>query len=502
METRPPTVRRILIAVVFALSCFGLLLFLWLAFGGAVPLKSEGYRVTVPFDEATALAVESDVRISGVSVGKVKAIELSDVGLADAEIEVDSKYAPIPNNTKAILRQKTLLGETFVELTPGDNDSGFVPEGGSLPAAQASEAVQLDEIFRTFDEPTREAFRVWMQDGALAFRGRGADLNAALGNLPPFVDRADDLLRELDSQRLAVQGLVRDGGATLDAISERPGQLRGLVTNTERVFSTIGNRDADLIAAFEALPTFLTETRLTLDRLDAFAGETNDLITQLRPSARQLGPTLTEVADLAPDLERFFDGLVVVNRRARSGFGALRNLLDNELPPPLARVDPYLNELIPIVETLNRYRAETTALFGNVSAATNAANLDTSNTLRGYIRTTNPFSLETLASLPERFTGNRTNAYVKAGNYTKLAQGLDSFLTAQCSSGLSGIKLTEGAPGDLPEGFFDEVKQFAYGDGTNSNGIPAPRCDLQEGSESIGGTSTERTTYPHIRAQP
>jgi ABC-type transporter Mla subunit MlaD len=250
------------------------------------------------------------------------------------------------------------------------------------------------------------------------------------------------------------------------------------------------------------LPTFLTETRLTLDRLDAFAGETNDLITQLRPSARQLGPTLTEVADLAPDLERFFDGLVVVNRRARSGFGALRNLLDNELPPPLARVDPYLNELIPIVETLNRYRAETTALFGNVSAATNAANLDTSNTLRGYIRTTNPFSLETLASLPERFTGNRTNAYVKAGNYTKLAQGLDSFLTAQCSSGLSGIKLTEGAPGDLPEGFFDEVKQFAYGDGTNSNGIPAPRCDLQEGSESIGGTSTERTTYPHIRAQP
>ena len=65
METRPPTTARILIAVGFALSCFGLALFLWLAFGGPIPLKPEGYRFTVPFDEATQLAVESDVRISG-----------------------------------------------------------------------------------------------------------------------------------------------------------------------------------------------------------------------------------------------------------------------------------------------------------------------------------------------------------------------------------------------------------------------------------------------------
>ena len=120
METRPPTVGRVLVAVGFAISCFGLLLFLWLAFGGAVPLKPKSYRVTVPFQEATQLAQESDVRISGVSVGKVKSIELSDAGsYADATLEIDAKYAPIPSNTKAILRQKTLLGETYVELTPG-----------------------------------------------------------------------------------------------------------------------------------------------------------------------------------------------------------------------------------------------------------------------------------------------------------------------------------------------------------------------------------------------
>jgi len=89
METRPPTPVQLLIAVAFALSCFGLLLFLWLAFGGPTPLKPEGYRIHVPFQEATQLAVESDVRASGVSIGKVKGIELNDEGDADATLEID-----------------------------------------------------------------------------------------------------------------------------------------------------------------------------------------------------------------------------------------------------------------------------------------------------------------------------------------------------------------------------------------------------------------------------
>ena len=96
METRPPTITRILVAIGFALSCFALALFLWIAFGGPLPLKPEGYRFTVPFNEATQLAVESDVRISGVSVGKVKSVNLGSNGLADASIELDSRYAPIP----------------------------------------------------------------------------------------------------------------------------------------------------------------------------------------------------------------------------------------------------------------------------------------------------------------------------------------------------------------------------------------------------------------------
>src|SRR5918999_3191355 len=142
MQTRAPSATQILIALGFALSCFGLLLFLWLAFGGPTPLKPTGYRITVPFKEATQLAVESDVRISGVSVGKVKEIELGDDGRAEATLEIDDEFAPLPENTRAKLRLKTLLGETYVELTPGGPTAPTL--GAALEAAAGSSDADSD----------------------------------------------------------------------------------------------------------------------------------------------------------------------------------------------------------------------------------------------------------------------------------------------------------------------------------------------------------------------
>ncbi len=264
METRPPTAIRILIAVGFAISCFALALFLWVAFGGPVPLASEGYRVQVPFDEATQLAQESDVRISGVSVGKVKGIELNDDGQAEATIELDSAYAPIPSDTQATLRQKTLLGETYVELSPGSEEAEPLAEDGTLAAAQVAESVQIDEVFRTFDEPTREAFQAWMQTQAAALRGRGEDLSTAIGSLEPFASQATEALRILDSDEQAVSGLISNGGEVFQALSERQGQLSGLIKASKTVFETTANRNAELEEIFQIFPTFLKESRATL----------------------------------------------------------------------------------------------------------------------------------------------------------------------------------------------------------------------------------------------
>src|SRR6476661_10826654 len=257
MQKQAPTPGRLLVMVGFALSCFGLLLFLWLAFGGPVPLKPKGYRFDVSFKEGTQLAKEADVRISGVSVGKVKDIVPNgETGQSDATIEMTSDYAPIPKNTKAILRQKTLLGETYVELSPGDKSAGFISENGTLPSAQVSPTVELDEIFRAFDPKTRAAFQSWMQSQAQSIAGRGQDINDALGNLAPFAEDANKLIEILNSQAGATRQLVRNTGFVFDALSQRQGQLSSLIRNSNRVFETTASRDKELAQIFHILPTF------------------------------------------------------------------------------------------------------------------------------------------------------------------------------------------------------------------------------------------------------
>src|SRR5881397_3024128 len=165
MQKQAPTFGRVLVMALFALSCFGLLLFLWLSFGGSVPLKPKGYRIEVAFPEATQLGEFADVRTAGVSVGKVRSKKLDPAGNRTlVDLELDRRFAPLHTDAKAILRQKTLLGETYVELTPGTKAGKAIPENGWLPDGQVKSSVQLDEIFQALDPITRRAFQNWQQD--------------------------------------------------------------------------------------------------------------------------------------------------------------------------------------------------------------------------------------------------------------------------------------------------------------------------------------------------
>ena len=172
MQKEGPSFGRIAAMVIFALSCFGLLTFLWISFGGSVPLKPKEYQLKINFPEATTLAEAADVRIAGVTVGKVRSKDLDkSANRTNVVLKIDPKYAPLPNDTRAILRQKTLLGETFVELSPGNRSSGMLPDGGTLKNNRVEPTVELDEILRTFDPSTKKAFRDWVQESGLQIKG-------------------------------------------------------------------------------------------------------------------------------------------------------------------------------------------------------------------------------------------------------------------------------------------------------------------------------------------
>jgi virulence factor Mce-like protein len=378
MIKEPPSLGRMIAMAVFALSCFGLLIFLWLSFGGPIPLKPEQYRLKVHVPEAATLANESDVRMSGITIGKVKSKALDKRGVTTTvTIDIDRKFAPIPKDAKFILRQKTLLGETYAELTPGNPHAGYLADGGTVPRASVEPTVQLDEIFSAFDKPTREAFRQWVAESAKAIKGTKAnpdstaqDLNDAFGNLGPFANDAADVLGVLDRQKTDLSKLIRNTGEVFGAISERDHALQHLISNSDQVFTATNQRDAALREIFRIFPTFLDESKATLTRLKTFSTNTRPLVRDLRPVAAKLDPTVKDLAGLSPDLRQLFrelDPLITVSQAnlpdaARFLRGA---------SPVLEGLHNFLQELNPVLSYFNYDSRAITAFLSNGAATAN-----------------------------------------------------------------------------------------------------------------------------------
>src|SRR3954447_2137809 len=277
MQKQAPTFTQIATMAVFALSCFGLLLFLWLSFGGTVPLQPKGYRFQADFPSAVQLSQQADVRISGVNVGKVVLLEKR-TGRTRATIELQPKYAPLPADSRAILRSKTLLGETYVALTPGDKHGPKIADGGTLPSGNVQSQIELDEVLRAFDPPTRKAMHQWLSGMSASLRGRSEDLSDALGNLAPTAENGADLLSVLDAQHAAVRRLTSNTGKVFGAIGSRAGDVQTLVRSGDRLFAATAARNRALSETIRELPPFLAQTRATLRTGQAAAGEAAPVI--------------------------------------------------------------------------------------------------------------------------------------------------------------------------------------------------------------------------------
>ncbi len=498
MIKQAPRPFQIFAMVAFVMACVGVLLYLWLSFGGVVPLRSEGYRFQVRFPEATQLAEQSDVRIAGVPVGKVITIDTGPNNTTEATLEMRSRYAPVATNARAMLRQKSLLGETYVDLTTGDTSKGTIADGGELTDSAVHPTVELDEIFRTFDDDTQQAFQTWMQSQASAVNGRGADYNATFGNLPEFIEAGDEILTELDGQSRAISGTIRGTGVFFDALSQRDGQLARLITEANRVFQVTAARNREFAAIWEELPEFSRQSRLTLPRLTQLADRADPVVKQLQPAATEFAATFKQLDRLAPQFEGFFEGLGPVITKSRRGVPALESLLA-DFPPLLEDFQPFLRNFNPLLAYLGQNRREISSFFGNTTASTNGRNNRVSPQAPlgdpiHYLRVTSALNPQGLAYYPRPLGQTRSNTYMAPNGLDRLASGLLSYNTESCGNGDPAPPAQTGTP-DLVE-LAKLAQQFAFRTADGDRNVARPGCVAQG---NFPGFSTQ---FPQLDPEP
>lgn len=474
----------------FALSCAGLLLFLWLSFGGTIPLNPQRYEFHVGFTHADQLYDQADVRIAGVNVGKVVSMSLDrGTNRTMATIQMDNQFAPIRRDTRAILRTKTILGETYVELTPGNPHSPILHDGGTLPNGQVANAVQLSQIFNALDPQTRHAFQVWQQQVALALHNNGQNLNNVFGNLPQFAADASDLLAVLDIQHSAVVNLVRNGGTVFSALGSNQSALRALIVTGENTFHTTAVNNNNIAATIHVFPTFLQETRRTMARLQGFAQDTDPLIKELEPVATNLKPTLSDLNRLAPSLRSFFVHLGPLITVSKTGMPAIRDVL-NGATPVLGALGPFLEQLNPILVWLSEHQQLTSDFITNGAAGLAA----TTNAFPGaqvghYLRQFQPIGPETLSlQTTNRDPSNRGNTYPPP---LWLADPLD-FTDGGRYPGNFALPAWDcnntGAPGDGSQPASGQATTFSTG---------SPACWV---APPLGPLVGQNLKFPHITA--
>jgi phospholipid/cholesterol/gamma-HCH transport system substrate-binding protein len=287
----------------------------------------------------------------------------------------------------------------------------LLKDGAFLKGSQVQSNVYLDQVIQAFDPVTRSAFRTWQQDLAIGAQGQGQNVNDAIGNLPQFASDATDVLRVLNSQSGAVSQLVKNTGVTFNAISRNTAQLHNLVVNAAAVFQTTSDQQNALAETFKQFPRFLDQSRSTLAKLQTFSLNTDPLIRNLRPVARDLVPTLRDVRALAPDLRNTFINLDPLITASQTGLPALRDLL-NGTTPLLASLDPFLEQLNPILQFIELYQAQTAQFLGNPPSGLAAIYPTSGKEVGHYLRQFGPVGPESLTTYQQRLKANRGNAYV------------------------------------------------------------------------------------------
>jgi len=499
MQKRAPTLGNILVIIMFALSCFGLLLFLWESFGGALPLKPKGYRFTVAFTRVLALTNESEVRISGVDIGHVVSLKIGKDGRSHATLEINSQYAPLRSDMHAIVRQKTLLGETYVQLIPqhGGHSGPFLPDNGQLADAQVEPSVTLDDILASLNTKTRAAFQVWQQSVEAGINGRGEAINNDFATLNPFVQSANNLVSVLASQEGAVTALIHNTGVVFTALAGRDHQLEGLESSGNRTFHAAAEGSQAFAEAFRALPRFESSSRVALKELDRFAADINPYYDEFRPAERQLSSLVAAAKPFTPAFNGFLTSLGPLTKAAKRGLPDVAKEL-NLTVPLLENLSPVLHNFDPFLQYTGEYVPEVQALFANFTAASEAHDNNSDDSTAGveqhYLRSMQALSPQGLAVYSQRIGTDRANPYFKPGAFSALGSGLQVFSSGSCASSAPSVSGPPNAT--VSQSIIEQLVELHIANAPESatNSVPAPPC-LQQSPFAFNGQSSQ---FAHV----
>jgi len=354
----------LLTAVALAVGWLGL----WLYFSDAFSGLSSQYHLRVAVPDAQNLASGADVMVAGLPVGHVSSITPAADG-ATVNLDIDQRYAPIPTDTRFAIRLRTLVGENYVQLYPGQAKSEL-PNGAGLPMSHADEYVNVDQILDTLRGSARGRARTLIRGVGAGIGGRADQLNQLVGRASTFLRDVRPVLSNLATRHQQVARLTDELGSVMAAIGQRGDAVRQLALMGRQTAQAIAARDAALRQTLVDLPSTLTQVRQTTDVVGRVTGLASPVVLDLAGVIRELKPTVSLLKPAASEGQRVLSALGTTAPPLQSTLTKLQNLASPTLQT-MPAVHRTLCQLNPLVRYLAPYNREVPGVLQGMGSAGN-----------------------------------------------------------------------------------------------------------------------------------
>lgn len=274
-------------------------------------LAPTSYLLQIPTADASGIFAGSDVTIAGVNAGTVRSISLAPDGDAVITAAIDPAFAPVHQNATAQLRPKSLLGEMYVAISPGTSGPAL-PSGAAMSRLQVNRSTDLQQVFNTFDQPTRAKLQTLVDELGGGLAGRGNELNQSI---PAGSRDVADLARitsTLNTRSAELQSVL----STLSTVttelarSNRRQQLGMLIQSTQQLMGNLRSQQAQLQRAVVTADFALGNLKQGLrGTAPALAGIAATLPSTVAESNRLFVPLAIGSNTLMPRLNQLIQGI-------------------------------------------------------------------------------------------------------------------------------------------------------------------------------------------------
>ncbi|MBB3662172.1 MULTISPECIES: MlaD family protein [Prauserella salsuginis group] len=209
-----------------------------------------GYSVQLQLAESGGIFTGAEVTYRGFNIGTVGPLSLTEDG-TEAELDIEADAPPVPADLKAVVANRSAVGEQYVDLQPRSSGGPFLEAGSVIDSRNATTPVPTEKLIGDLSSlaksvPT-DSLRTVVDESYDAFNGTGRDLQQLMDTTQEFTKVASEHVPQTVE-------LLDSGTKVLRTQNEMAGSMRSFSRDLRKLSQTLKDSDADVRKLVDVAP--------------------------------------------------------------------------------------------------------------------------------------------------------------------------------------------------------------------------------------------------------